>query len=58
MDLSAGGRRDLDIALLEKLALKRLQRGLADLDAAAGKLPAGHIGVTDQEYGVSIGVVD
>ncbi len=37
------------IALFEQFPLERFQRRLIHLDPAAGKLPAGHVGVADQK---------
>src|SRR5215472_15725626 len=43
------GRRQLDIALLAQFARQRRQQCLALFDAASRKMPAGNIGVLDQE---------
>ena len=43
-------RGKADVALLLQLPLQGALHGLADLDAAAGQLPARHVGVEDQEH--------
>ena len=43
-----------DIALLDEFAGQRLHCGLADLDTAAGQVPARDIAVLDQEDAVGL----
>ena len=53
-----GRRGQRNLAFLRQLALQRLLRRLADLDAAARQLPARHIGVADQQDSAGRAVVD
>ena len=48
--MQRGRPRRLDVALLGQLAGERLEQRLADLDAAAGQVPAIDIAVLDQKH--------
>ena len=47
---SSGGAFERDVRLLLELARQRLHAGLSDLDAPAGKMPAGDVAVPDQQH--------
>src|SRR5690606_23030649 len=52
------GAVEPDRRLLQQFPLQGFQRCLADLDAASRQLPAGNVGVADEEHGILSRVVD
>lgn len=51
-------RRYRDVAFLFELPCQRFSHRLAYLDATAGQLPAGNVGVADEEDRIALAIVD